>query len=96
MGRWCRCPLSRPCSRPSSQLRDEDKGPAYAVVATADQERPELVLVTTREADQGLVNDRIRDGGLSALHSVRRVNRVETIPVLGTGKTDYRTLQASL
>ena len=34
--------------------------------------------------------------GLSPLHNVTRVIRMEQIPVLGTGKTDYRALRDSL
>ena len=41
-------------------------------------------------------NRRIRQAGLSALHNIRRVVRVEEIPVLGTGKTDYRALKRRL
>ena len=37
----------------------------------------------------------IKDAGLSPLHNVRQVIEVEAIPVLGTGKTDYRALKAS-
>ena len=41
------------------------------------------------------VNQWIRDAGLSPLHNVRQVIGVAAIPVLGTGKTDYRGLKES-
>ena len=71
----------------------DDDGPCLAVVASAG-EHPELVLFTTREIDRETANARLRDSGLSSLYNLRRVERVEAIPVLGTGKTDYRSLQA--
>ncbi|HEY3376116.1 MAG TPA: AMP-binding protein [Armatimonadota bacterium] len=74
---------------------DED-GPALAVLATANDERPELVLFTTKPLDRDTANGRIRDAGLSPLHYIRRVITLDAIPVLGTGKTDYRSLQAQL
>jgi long-chain-fatty-acid--[acyl-carrier-protein] ligase len=51
------------------------------------------VLFTTRELDRREVNEHIRAAHLSALHNVARVVRVDEIPVLGTGKTDYRALR---
>jgi hypothetical protein len=30
------------------------------------------------------------------LHNIRRVVRLESLPLLGTGKTDYRALKARL
>ena len=38
-------------------------------------------------------NQAIRAAGLSALHSLRQVIELETMPLLGTGKTDYQSLQ---
>jgi acyl-CoA synthetase (AMP-forming)/AMP-acid ligase II/1-acyl-sn-glycerol-3-phosphate acyltransferase len=73
----------------------EDDGPILAVGATAD-ERPELVLFTVKPVDREGANAILRDAGLSALHNLRRVEPVDAIPVLGTGKTDYRALQGLL
>ncbi len=69
------------------------EGPVLAVEATPDEERPEIVLFTTLELERAAVNRVIRAAGLSALHNVARVERVEAIPLLGTGKTDYRALR---
>jgi|GEM_PF-5608367 len=33
---------------------------------------------------------------LSALHNIRRLVKIDTIPVLGTGKIDYRQLKTAL
>jgi long-chain-fatty-acid--[acyl-carrier-protein] ligase len=77
-------------------LCNEDDGPSFAVVATADESHPELVLFTTRTIEREIVNQHIREAGLSSLHSIRRIIQIETIPVLGSGKTDYRSLQELL
>jgi len=72
------------------------EGPNLAVEAAGEEGRSELVLFTTRRLDREAVNRRIREAGLSGLHNIRRVIHVEEIPVLGTGKTDYRTLRERL
>ena len=74
----------------------EDGAPQIAVEATPDEEHPEVVLFTMVDAEREAANAHIREAGLSALHNVRRVVRVEEIPLLGTGKTDYRALREKL
>jgi long-chain-fatty-acid--[acyl-carrier-protein] ligase len=71
---------------------DTDK-PVLAVEATADEYHPELVLFTTREIDRESANRHIRQAGLSGLHNIRKVVKLDQIPTLGTGKTDYRALK---
>ena len=73
----------------------ELEGPFLAVEAK-EEENPEVVLVTTKEISREDANNTLRAAGLSGLHSIRRVERVEGIPVLGTGKTDYRKLKEIL
>jgi acyl-CoA synthetase (AMP-forming)/AMP-acid ligase II/1-acyl-sn-glycerol-3-phosphate acyltransferase/acyl carrier protein len=75
---------------------EDDEGPVLAVTSIPDIEPPELVLFTTFDADRGEINQQIRAGGLSGLHSIRRIERIESMPILGTGKTDYRSLDKSL
>jgi acyl-CoA synthetase (AMP-forming)/AMP-acid ligase II/1-acyl-sn-glycerol-3-phosphate acyltransferase/acyl carrier protein len=71
----------------------DDQGPPIAVEALGDPDSPDLVLFTTRDTDRARVNALLREAGLSPLHNVRQVVQVESIPVLGTGKTDYRALK---
>ncbi len=73
-----------------------DEEPVIAVEATAAELNPELVLFTIRDLDRESVNNRIRESGLSPLHNIRLIRKIEKIPVLGTGKTDYRALKALL
>jgi len=74
---------------------DSSKGPLLAVEA-ADVENPEIILFTSLDIDRETANAKIRSAGLSGLHSIRRVVKLESIPLLGTGKSDYRTLKKML
>lgn len=65
-------------------------GPALAVEDGA----PEIVLCSVAPLTREEANAALRQAGLLALYAVRRVLRLEVIPVLGTGKTDYRALKA--
>ncbi len=72
---------------------DED-GQILAIEATSHIENPELVLFTTlKSLNRSQVNSVIRDAGLSALHNIKKVIQIDEIPLLGTGKTDYRALK---
>lgn len=77
-------------------LSEGAPGPQLAVDCTADEEHPELVLFTTLDIDREQANKALRDAGLSPLHNVRRVVKLDVVPLLGTGKTDYRALKAML
>jgi len=78
------------------QRYGSDEGPVLAVEATPGEDHPEIVLFATFDADRAEVNRHIRQAGLSGLHSIRRVIRMDEIPLLGTGKTDYRALRERL
>ena len=83
-------------SRSFSSEEGEEGGPLLAVEATPSEDHPEIVLFTTIDVKREEVNRHIRQDGLSALHNIRRVIRLDTIPVLGTGKTNYRELKGML
>ena len=74
-------------------VTESDEKPVLAVEATPQELNPELVLFTIRELDREEVNRRIREGGLSPIHNIRRIVKLDEIPVLGTGKTNYRALK---
>jgi non-ribosomal peptide synthetase component E (peptide arylation enzyme) len=42
--------------------------------------------------DRAQVNKTIQEAGLSGLHNIRIVRDIPQIPLLGTGKADYRAL----
>lgn len=75
---------------------EEDGAPALAIEASGDESHPEVVLFTTLSIDREEVNACIRKAGLSALHNIRQLVQIESIPVLGTGKIDYRQLKTAL
>ncbi|HSK08350.1 MAG TPA: AMP-binding protein [Vicinamibacterales bacterium] len=70
----------------------EDEGPPLAVEALGPPDSPEVVVFSCRPVARDRVNAIIREAGFSPLYYVRRVIEVPAIPILGTGKTDYRTL----
>jgi long-chain-fatty-acid--[acyl-carrier-protein] ligase len=72
---------------------EHDEGPSVAIEAIGSADSPEIALFTVKPTDRERVNQFIRAAGLSPLHNVRQVIRVDSIPVLGTGKTDYRGLK---
>jgi len=74
----------------------DDEGPVIAVEATSSEEHPELILFTLKHTDRASVNSYLRDSGLSALHNIRHVIKLNEIPVLGTGKTNYLELKKHL
>jgi len=74
----------------------DDEGPVIAVEATPVEENPELILFTVKDTDRVSVNSYLRDSGLSALHNIRHVIKLNEIPVLGTGKTNYLELKKRL
>ena len=74
---------------------EDDKGPVLAVEAT-EAENPELVLFTTLEIDRETANRKIHEAGLSGLHNIRKVVKLNEMPLLGTGKTNYRELKQML
>ncbi|MEI7437633.1 MAG: AMP-binding protein, partial [bacterium] len=76
--------------------RASDDEPVLAVEATPAELNPELVLYTVRELDREQVNRCIRAAGLPALYTIRTVVKLDKIPLLGTGKTDYRALKQSI
>ena len=72
------------------------EGPALAVEAMPEEAGSAIVLVTPLTLTLPEVNTALRAAGLSSLYAVRRIVRVAAIPLLGSGKTDYRALKDSL
>lgn len=73
-----------------------DEEPPLAVEARETEAGAELTLFCVRDIGREEANAALRDAGLSPIHNIRAVARVEAIPLLGTGKTDYRALKALL
>lgn len=67
----------------------------HAVVAVADDKKGErLVLITDHtDADMSRLTHWAKEHGTPALAIPKKILKVQTVPVLGSGKTDYVTLQ---
>ncbi|WP_302555995.1 MFS transporter [uncultured Desulfovibrio sp.] len=70
------------------------EGPVLAVDALEEEGQTVLVLFTTLPLDRARANAVLREEGLSGLHMLRRVQRLAALPLLGSGKVDYRGLRA--
>jgi long-chain-fatty-acid--[acyl-carrier-protein] ligase len=74
--------------------RPDDEAVPLALEALETESRVDLVLFTTRPIAREEANAAIREAGFSPIHNVRLVRNLDAIPLLGTGKTDYRALKA--
>lgn len=92
-GEMVSLPAIESALQPRFPASEDDEGPVMAVEAMGEADAPEIVLFTTREVAREAVNLWLREAGLSPLYHIRRVIVVDKIPVLGTGKTDYRNLK---
>lgn len=75
---------------------DSDDGPLLAIETGTNEEHPEISLFSTFPITREQANTIIKQAGLSALHNIRTIIQVDEIPVLGTGKTDYKQLKEAL
>ena len=68
----------------------------HAVIARPDPKKGEqLVLVTSNpDADRAAFDAHAREHGIAAISVPAKVLVVKNVPVLGTGKTDFRGVQA--
>lgn len=71
-------------------------GASHAAVACPDLAKGEIVVLFTTDKDlvQGRLTAKATEMGLPNIAVARRIVAVEAIPLLGTGKTDYVTLNA--
>lgn len=70
------------------------EGPVLAVDALEEEGQTVLVLFTTLPLEREEASAVLREEGLSALYMLRRVRRLAALPLLGSGKVDYRSLRA--
>jgi long-chain-fatty-acid--[acyl-carrier-protein] ligase len=75
---------------------DEETEPTLAVQPSTEDLNPDLILFSVSGIPRDEANAAIREAGLSSLHNIRVVRRIEQIPTLGTGKTDYQALKELL
>jgi len=74
-----------------------EDGPGLAIIAQdVAGQRPQLHLFTVYAITEAQANAALQAAGFSTIARLSAVHTVPALPVLGTGKTDYRALQAQL
>ncbi len=69
--------------------------PSLAVLSDEREEgKPKLILFITIDIDKEEINQKLLQAGFSNLVKIFAVKKIDDLPLLGTGKTDYRTLQS--
>ena len=68
-------------------------GPVLAVENRGDDINVELVICSIIAIDRKDANQQIKQGGLSSLHQIRDVVQLKELPLLGTGKINYKELK---
>ncbi len=71
---------------------DED-GPKVAVEGLETEDGRHIVLFTTEDLTLRQASDLLIEAGLRGVMRLDEVRRIDSIPVLGTGKTDYKQLR---
>jgi long-chain-fatty-acid--[acyl-carrier-protein] ligase len=76
---------------------NEDEEHHLAVCANElEDEKTQLILFSTIELNKDDINHILKNAGMSRLVKISQIKKIDEIPLLGTGKTDYRYLQSML
>ncbi len=75
-----------------SYATEEDHSNILAIIAVESAGRPEIMMFTTKDVAVSDANARIKDSGLSGLHKIKNVYKLEALPLNGAGKIDYPKL----
>ena len=69
---------------------------ASFVLSVVEKEglKPKIGLMTTCKMDKDQVNELLKDSGFGSIVKIAKVNVVDKIPMTGTGKIDYRSINA--
>lgn len=73
-----------------------EQGPRVAVEGVEGEDGRRIVLFTTEDVTLRQANEIIQQSGLRGIMRLDDVRRMEKIPVLGTGKTDYKVLRGMI
>ncbi|WP_430816141.1 AMP-binding protein [Carboxylicivirga sp. RSCT41] len=73
-----------------------DEEQVLAVEGTDKTTPQRIALFSTTDIDLNEANDHLLKNGVAPISKIRETIRVDEIPVLGTGKTDYKVLKAML
>jgi long-chain-fatty-acid--[acyl-carrier-protein] ligase len=83
---------------PLARLRPPtDKGPQVAVEGIEGEGKRKIVLFTTDPGiTLGWANEQLEEAGFQGIMRLDEVRHLPSVPVLGTGKTDYKVLRAQI
>lgn len=82
---------------PKQDGASDPSSPSLAVCALeVEGKKSEIYLFTTFDTTTEAANHTLRDSGMSNIIKIRAVKKVPFIPLLGTGKIDYRRLASKL
>lgn len=74
-----------------------DEGPALAICAQEEAgEKPKITLFTRIATSTEDANKALKEAGFSNLVKVTKVEQIAEIPIMGSGKINYRALEATL
>lgn len=84
----------------SSELRKNGKIPTElpGIAVCSDDRNPDksqLILFATVDLTRDEVNELLKGSGFSRIVKIAHIHKVAEIPLMGTGKTDYRRLQST-
>jgi long-chain-fatty-acid--[acyl-carrier-protein] ligase len=72
---------------------NDENGPKVAVEGIETDDGRHVVLFTTEDISLRQASDILVQAGLRGVMRLDEVRRIDVIPVLGTGKTDYKVLR---
>ncbi len=71
-----------------------EEGPTLALISKdGNGEKPSLVLIVTFSTSPEEVNQQLKEDGFSNLVRISEVHLLDEIPIMGTGKINYRVLE---
>lgn len=77
--------------------QEEDQGPLLAICAKEEAgEKPKIFVFTRADGSVEELNKLLREAGFSNLVKIFKVYQLPEIPVMGTGKINYRALENQL
>ncbi len=80
----------------AKELPATEKGPRVAVEGIAEEGKRKVVLFTTEPVTLSWANDKLEQAGFHGIMRLDEVRQIPSIPLLGTGKTDYKVLRAQI
>jgi long-chain-fatty-acid--[acyl-carrier-protein] ligase len=75
------------------EMYDEQEKQVLAVEGSDKTTPPQIVLFTTLPVNLDEINRYLMTNGVAPIAKIKRIMELDEIPVLGTGKIDYKVLR---